>query len=187
MENIKDNAENVEPDEVDESTDLTESAEEHGEKYLTFYLSKDVYGINIDYVREVENYKKVYNVPKVPEYIRGIINLRGDVIPVIDLCSLFFGYSNDITKFTSIVILEIPDEDGMMSIGFIIDSIKEVVFLSDSNLNNTPDFGLNIDRKFVSGVGKLDNLFVMLLDVLKIIDVATISVVENKDVSVISG
>ncbi len=144
-------------------------------QYLTFLLGKDVYGIRVDMVKEVNDYEKVLSVPLVPGYIRGIMNLRGEVVPVIDLYSLFFGTSNEVTKFTSIVIAEIMDEGEIGRIGLVIDSVKEVVDILEEDIEATPGFGLNIRQDYVDGVGKVNDSFVILLDIESVLNISDIA------------
>ncbi|MBN1500055.1 MAG: chemotaxis protein CheW [Spirochaetes bacterium] len=134
-------------------------------QFLTFLLVNDTYGIEVEYVKEVNGYEKVFPVPRVSEYLKGVINLRGEIVPVIDLCSLLLGHSITVTKFTSIIILELQNEDEMIKIGVVIDAVKEVKNMPAESIEQTPGFGLKINRDFVKGVGKADDNFIILLDV----------------------
>ena len=144
-------------------------------EHLMFNLGKEVYGIPVENVREVIEYNEVFDVPDVPEYIAGVLNLRGTVVTVIDLSHRFYGVKSEITKLSCIVIVEVFDGDGMILIGVIIDSIRSVINISESSMKETPSFGSKIDVKYISGVGKVGDEFVILLNVdsvLKIEDLA---------------
>jgi purine-binding chemotaxis protein CheW len=148
-------------------------------QYLTFMLGMDVYGIAVNIIREVNRYGKVFPVPKSPQCVSGIINLRGDVIPIIDLNTRLFGTESKITKFTNIIILEHEHEDEITQIGVIIDSVKEVVDIKDSDIENAVGFALNLRKDFVTGIGKVHESFIVLLDIPPILNVDEISQISS--------
>ncbi len=144
-------------------------------QYLTFLLGEEVFGLEVNSVREVIEYENVYSVPNVPEYIRGVMNLRGDVVPVIDLSSLFYGKSKEVSKFTCIVIVEIEHEGSLMLIGIIIDAIKAVIDILEENIEATPGFGANIKNEYIDGVGKDKGKFIILLNLESVLDIDELS------------
>jgi len=153
----------------------SESKEEDIRQFLTFHVGTETYGIEVKNVREVIEFDNVFRIPAVPEYIRGVINLRGEVVPVIDMASRFFGRTSEITKFSCIVIVEIEEESGVVLIGFLIDAINAVIDLSDDNIEGTPSFGAKIRSDFISGVGKHNDQFVILLHINRVLDVNELS------------
>jgi purine-binding chemotaxis protein CheW len=153
-------------------------AEEKYVQYLTFVLSDDLYGISVNHIREVDKYGKIFSVPQSPECVKGIINLRGDVIPVVDLNIRLLGKESEITRLTNVVILELDHNGDMIQVGAVIDSVREVVDIEQQNIEAVPGFGLNLRKDFVSGIGKVHNSFVILLDVSTVLNIDEISQVD---------
>lgn len=143
--------------------------------YFTFKLGSDLYGFDVSSVLEIMEYDKIFKTPGVSKNIRGLINLRGDVVPVVDLYARFFDKENKILDSTSIVILEINDSNELIKIGVLIDSVEAVVDIYDNQIENKPDIGLKIKSDFVSKIGKVDNQFVILLNTSNILNVDELS------------
>lgn len=136
------------------------------ERYLTFYLGNEQYGIAIDKIKEIIAMMKITNVPKIPSYMRGVINLRGSIIPVVDTRLRFNMEHREEDMNTTIIIVEVEK----VSIGFIVDRVEEVSSIDSSNLSEPPKFGNNIDTDFINGVAQIENQVVMILDVLKLFE-----------------
>jgi purine-binding chemotaxis protein CheW len=153
----------------------TDVSEKEHSQYLTFTLGHDIYGITVDMIREVNRYGKVFPVPKSPFGVSGIINLRGDVIPVIDLNARLFNTESKITKLTNIIILDLKQENEIVQIGAIIDSVKEVVDIRDEDIEIASGLGLNLRKDFVTGIGKVNSSFIILLDIQSVLNVDEIS------------
>lgn len=134
------------------------------ERYLTFFLGEEQYGIAIDRIKEIIAIMKVTNVPKTPEYMRGVINLRGSIIPVVDTRLRFGMETKAEDMHTAIVIVEVDK----VNIGFIVDRVEEVASIESSNLSEPPKFGSNIDTDFICSMAQMDENVVMILDVLKL-------------------
>ena len=152
--------------------------EENSSKYLIFLIGSELYGIDIKDIREVIEYNQLNNItriPMVPEYIRGVINLRGEVLPVIDLSSRFYNQKNDITKRTCIIIFEIKDVDEKMLIGGMIDAVSAVIDISQDEIDPTPEFGAKIRSDFISGIGQDNEEFIILLNIDKVLDINELS------------
>ncbi|HED33321.1 MAG TPA: chemotaxis protein CheW [Gammaproteobacteria bacterium] len=145
-------------------------------QFLTFILNTDVYGINILNIKEIIDYGNVTRVPLMPEFIAGVINLRGSVVPVVDLALRFSMQTSEITKRSSIVILEIKCEDQKMEIGVTVDVVNEVLDILSSEIESAPMFGTKIRTDFISGMGKLDGELLVLLDIENILSLDEISV-----------
>ena len=150
--------------------------------YLTFVLGKDLFGIPVNSVREVIEYKKVFKTPRVPEYIKGVINLRGEVVPVIDLSSRFYNVKSRIVNTSAIVIVEVEENYHKVPIGVIIDSVKAVVELNNKNIDTTPEIGSKIKPEYLSGIGKVDNEFVILLKTESILNINELSGFEDSNI-----
>ncbi len=161
---------------------ISESAPDTGvaaiRQFLTFQLAEDNYGIEILDIREIIEHGSITAVPMMPDFIAGVINLRGAVVPVINL-SLRFGLeANPPTKRTSIVIIEIADEDSGSEVGIIVDQVHEVLDIASEDIAAPPTFGAKIRADFISGMGKVDEVFLILLDVKHVLSIAELSAVK---------
>lgn len=150
-------------------------ADESIQQFLTFYLGQEVYGIDIIHVKEVIEYIPVTRVPLVPLYIAGVINLRGNVIPVLDASQLFFPKKNTESAYSNIIIVEISNDGQDFTVGILIDMIKEVVPITKANIDETPDFGTKIRTDYIFGVGKIKKEFIILLDIVRVLSLDELS------------
>lgn len=147
------------------NTGEVEQAQGEEGQYLTFTLGKEMFAIGILNIREILEYGMLTAVPMMPEFIRGVINLRGAVVPVVDLSARFGGKPSDITKRTCIVIIEVTTEDGQQDIGVVVDTVSEVLEIPDSEIEPAPAFGARIRTDFIAGMGKVEGKFVIILEV----------------------
>jgi len=134
-------------------------------QYLSFLLGTETFAIGILSIREIIEYGQITSVPMTPQYIRGIINLRGAVLPVIDLLALFNRASSPVSKRSCIVIVEVQSEDERHQIGVLVDAVNAVVDIAPSDIEPAPPFGAGVRTEFIQGMGKVDGRFVILLDV----------------------
>lgn len=137
-------------------------------QYLTFKLEDEVYATNISQVREVLEYSKVTKVPRTPEYMRGVINLRGRVVPVMDLKLRFGMNRTEQTVNTCVIIVEVSLEGERLVIGVLADSVQEVIEMDPSMIEPPPKIGTRLNTKFIRGMGKRDEEFIIILDIEKI-------------------
>lgn len=146
--------------------DLIEQEEDtqHG-KYLTFKLGNEVFGIEIKYVTEIIGIQPITEVPEVPVYVRGIINLRGKIIPVIDVRLKFKKDAIAYNDRTCIVVIDILD----VSVGLIVDNVAEVLSITDENIVPPPDYKTGFQNKYIKGIGKSGNEVKLLLDCEKLL------------------
>lgn len=144
---------------MDESKEMIEEEDGQKDKYLTFSLGDEVYGIGINVVIEIIGIQKITAVPEVPEYVRGIINLRGKIIPVVDMRLRFKREFREYTDRTCVIVVEI---DGVL-IGLIVDGVSEVLDITEENIVPPPDLKAS-QNKYICGIGKLADNVVMLLD-----------------------
>ena len=135
------------------------------QKFLSFLVNSDCYGIDILRIKEIIEYGSVQTVPRMPSFICGAINLRGRVVPVIDLSISLGENKSDITKRSCIVIVELSVEGTKVVVGVIVDSVNEVVDLARSEIEPPPSFGGKIPTEFISGMGKKQGVFVILLNI----------------------
>lgn len=150
--------------------------------YLTFLLGRELFGIKVSEIREVIEYKQVFKTPRVPEYLKGVINLRGEVVPIIDLHSRFYNTVSRITGTTSIVVVEIDDDGHKIPIGVIIDSVKAVTELYENKIESVPEIGSRIRPDFVDGIGKIDDQFVILLKVQNILNIEELANIDESTI-----
>lgn len=140
-------------------------------QFLTFTLDEEDFAVNITKVREVLDYTKITKVPRSPEFMLGVLNLRGSVVPVIDM-RLKFGISKtDITINTSIIILEIMLDDETTILGALVDSVQEVIELGPDQIGPPPRIGTRLKTEFIHGMGKRDDKFIIILDINKVFSV----------------
>jgi len=136
------------------------------ERYLTFFLGEEQYGIVIDRIKEIIAMMKVTYVPKIPAYTKGVINLRGSIIPVVDTRLRFGMGPQEETMHTAIIIVEVEK----VNIGFIVDRVEEVASIDSSHLEVAPKFGSSVDTDFICSMAQIGENVVMILDVLKLFE-----------------
>ncbi|HWB53454.1 MAG TPA: chemotaxis protein CheW, partial [Tepidisphaeraceae bacterium] len=136
-----------------------------GGKYLTFALGKEEYGLEILKVREIIGYMDITAVPNTPPYVRGVINLRGQVISVVDLRTRFAMPSAEKTEQTCIIVVEIQSDGRRVCMGIVVDRVSEVLNIPGASIEDAPSFGTNIDTGFIMGMGKINGNVKILLDI----------------------
>lgn len=140
------------------------------EKYLMFFLNTEFYGIPILKVNEIIGLMEVTHVPRTPGYMKGVINLRGKIIPILDLRLKFNMEERAYDEQTCIIIVEIPINGHTNFIGIIVDKVAEVVSIADSDIELPPQYGQEDQNEFLTGIGKVKDKVVMLLEIEKIIN-----------------
>lgn len=142
-------------------------------QYLTFVLGGEIYALGILNIKEIIDYGHLTEVPMMPNFVRGVINLRGSVVPVIDLAARFGKHSTEVAKRTGIVIVETANNDDTpnQDIGIIVDAVNEVVDIAHNEIEPPPSFGTGIRPDFISGMAKRNDRFVILLNVDKVLSV----------------
>jgi purine-binding chemotaxis protein CheW len=161
------------PQQVNDGMDERLDLDEH--QYLTFQLLGEVYGIGILSIKEILEYGELTHVPMMPESIRGVINLRGSVVPVIDLSTRLGKVKGETNKKTCIVILEIQHEEDIMDVGIVVDAVNEVLEIPPNEIEPPPSFGAKIRTDFITGMGKIQNKFVVLLNIEQVLSVEELS------------
>jgi len=158
--------------------------DEEAVQYLTFKLDGESFATEISKVREVLEYTDVTPVPKSPEFMQGVINLRGSVVPVVDLRLQFGMPTIEPTVDSCIIIIEVNIEGKSTVLGALADSVQEVIDLRHEQLEPAPSFGARIDNAFVQYMGKIEDRFVIILDMNKVFSLEQIKKVEKtEDVS----
>ena len=148
-------------------------------KYLTFSLAGEEYGIGILKIREIIGMMPITSVPQTPAFVKGVINLRGKVIPVLDLRLRFGMQAIEYTERTCIIVVEITGQAGKIQIGSVVDSVSEVLNIKGEDIENTPTFGASLDTEYILGVAKMEGGVKILLDIDKVLSEGQISELEK--------
>jgi purine-binding chemotaxis protein CheW len=148
-------------------------------QYLTFMLAGEVFAIGILAIKEIIEYHSLTEVPMMPASVRGVINLRGAVVPVMDLLARFGRPSSEITKRTCIVIVEVEAGDERQVIGVVVDAVNEVLDIAPTDIEPPPTFGARIRSEFIQGMGKVKGKFVILLDVDHVLSIDEVSALSS--------
>jgi purine-binding chemotaxis protein CheW len=143
----------------------TRTKEERAGKYLAFHLGREEFGIQVLKVREIMGIQEITAVPHTPPHTKGVINLRGKVIPVVDLRLKFGMPEADYTQRTCIIVTEVQGESGPMMIGAVVDGVSEVLNLSPADIEDTPDFGGEMETTGILGMAKVKGKVKILLDI----------------------
>ncbi len=146
------------------------------QQYLTFTLGGEMFAVAILNVKEIIEYGSVTEIPMMPGFIRGVINLRGAVVPVVDLSCRFGGKSTQVARRTCIVIIELEQGDQKHDLGIMVDAVSEVLEIASAEIEPPPSFGAKIRTDFISGMGKVNGSFVIILDVGRVLSVEEIAV-----------
>jgi len=160
---------------LDRFSHNTAADQEEINKYLTFFLLDSVYGVGIDSVKEIIEFGGITHVPMTPDYIRGVINLRGSVVPVIDLGARLNKETRDVTKRTCIIIVEMIVENESCDMGFVVDLVNEVIDISAEFIEPAPSFGADIRVDFIAGMARFDKEFTVLLDLENVLSIEELS------------
>lgn len=148
-------------------------------KYLTFSLANEEYGIGILKIKEIIGMMSITTVPRTPEFMKGVINLRGKVIPVIDLRLRFKMEPMDYTDRTCIIVVEIGTQAGTVQIGAVVDSVSEVLNVVGNDIEETPSFGTKLDTGYILGMAKMEGGVKILLDIDKVLNDEEIAALEK--------
>jgi purine-binding chemotaxis protein CheW len=155
--------------------------EEKEGKYLTFSLDREEYGIGILKIKEIIGMMTITTVPQTPSFVKGVINLRGKVIPVIDLRKRFGMEPMDYTERTCIIVVEIESASGMIFIGVVVDSVSEVLSVLNENIEDTPTFGTKLNTDYILGMAKFEKGVKILLDIDKVLNSDEIQLLDNTE------
>lgn len=147
-------------------------------QYLTYKLADEVFAFDISKVREVLDFTTITKVPKMPDFMRGVINLRGSVVPVVDLRLRFGMPQTDKTVDTCVIITEVNVEGEPTTIGALADSVQEVIDLGPENIEPAPRIGTGLNTSFIKGMGKHNDRFIIILDIDKMFSAEELAAVQ---------
>ena len=168
MQATEQSAETVELGDRVQETDISQIKDKEG-KYLTFALAHEEYGLEILKVREIIGYMDITAVPQTPHHVKGVINLRGQVIPIIDLRTKFGMETAEITEETCIIVVEITQDSRNFQTGIVVDHVQEVLDILGTDIEDPPQFGSSVDTDFILGMGKIGDTVKILLDIDKVL------------------
>jgi purine-binding chemotaxis protein CheW len=148
-------------------------------KYLTFSLAEEEYGIGILKVKEIIGMMPITTIPQTPDFLKGVINLRGKVIPVVDLRLKFNMNATDYSDRICIIVVEIDGSTGTVMIGIVVDAVSEVLNIDDENIEDTPTFGAKLNTDYILGMAKMEGGVKILLDIDKVLSADEITTLEE--------
>ena len=148
-------------------------------KYLTFSMAEEEYGIGILKIKEIIGMMPITTVPKTPEFVKGVINLRGKVIPVVDLRLRFGMEAIDYTERTCIIVVEIEGVSGTVMIGIVVDAVSEVLNINGDEIADTPTFGAKLDTNYILGMAKMEGGVKILLDIDQVLSAVEVAALEK--------
>jgi purine-binding chemotaxis protein CheW len=150
-------------------------------QYLTFKLAEEVFALDVVKIREILEYTTVTKVPQTPDYMRGVINLRGSVVPVIDLRLKFGMSATEQTINTCIIVAEVEMEGETILLGALADSVQEVNEMEPEQIEAAPHIGTRLNTDFIKGMGKKDGNFVMILDIDRVFSSGDLAEIQGAD------
>lgn len=155
--------------------------DEKTSQYLTFILGGEEYGVDILKVQEIRGWESATNIPNTPEYVLGVVNLRGHVVPIVDLRLRFSLASADFGSATVVVLVKVAQGDTERTVGMVVDAISDVYVVKDSDVREAPDFGGAMATEFITGLATVDEKMVVLLDVDHLVNAGVLEIHQNTD------
>ena len=149
-----------------------------GSQYLTFTLGEEEYGVEILRVQEIKGWTPVTRIPNTPDYLLGVLNLRGAIVPIVDLRMRFHLDNVEYTPTTVDIVLSVKDEDRQRTLGIVVDGVSDVLNVAEGGIKPTPDFGAAIHTEFISGLATVGDKMVMLLDIDRLLSQQELSLLE---------
>lgn len=148
-------------------------------QYLTFKLGEEIFALDVAKVREILDFSTITKVPKTPDFMRGVINLRGNVVPVIDMRLKLEMTMTEKTVNTCIVVVDVTLEGETIILGALVDSVQEVFELEPGQIEPAPSIGMRLNTEFIKGMGKRENQFMMILDIDKVFTTDEVTAVQS--------
>lgn len=153
-------------------------------QYVTFGLGEELFGIEVTRAREILSLVSVTKVPQTPDYLLGVINLRGQVVPVVDLRIKLGMPEAEMTRDSCIIVMEVQVNDETLIVGGLADSVREVLELHDDQIEPPPRMGLKLKTEFIAGMGKVDEQFLILLEIDRVFSSEELAMVQEMEESV---
>ena len=167
----------------EENANQPDAKLDHGPalQYLTFSLGDEVFAMDIRCVREIIQHSNMTMVPLMPAFVRGVINLRGSVVPVIDLQSRFGRARAQVGKKTCIIIFDAVNAEEKVELGLLVDAVSEVIDIAQAHVEPAPQFGSSIRREFIHGMGKVGGAFIVILAPERALDITDMAALVEKE------
>jgi purine-binding chemotaxis protein CheW len=156
-------------------------------QFLTFKLGEEIFGIDVSQVREILDYINITKIPQTPEFMCGVINLRGNVVPVVDMRIKFRMGQAERTVNTCIVVVEITIDNDKTILGALVDTVQEVFDLESKDIEPAPKIGTSLKTEFIKGMGKKDNKFIIILDIDKVFSVEELELLQPDNNEIITN
>lgn len=169
----------LESENKDIDHDQSDKKLDNSVQYLSFALGKEEYGVDILRVQEIRSWEPVSRIPNVPFYEKGVVNLRGSIVPIIDLRERFNLKYAEYTLLTVVVVLQTIDAGKTQTMGVVVDSVSDVINVDKTKIQAAPDFGTKVSNEFISGLVSVNERMVMLLDVDKLLRLEELSQAES--------
>ncbi len=150
---------------VNQRSGVSADLNEEGMQYLSFVLDSEEYGVDILKVQEIRGWEPATRIPGAPDFVLGVINLRGSVVPIVDLRKRFNLPSKEFNKLTVMILVNVAHEGAKRTIGMVVDSVSEVYTLQEQDLNSAPDVGGAIASNYIKGLATVDDKMIVLLDI----------------------
>uniref|UniRef100_A0A831UCI0 Chemotaxis protein CheW n=1 Tax=Geobacter metallireducens TaxID=28232 RepID=A0A831UCI0_GEOME len=163
-------------------SEITESRQ-----YLTFSLADEIFAVDVATVREILEFTTITKVPQTPEFMRGVINLRGSVVPVMDMRLKFGLAETERTVNTCIIVVEIAVGDETLVLGMLADSVQEVFELEPENIEPAPRIGMKLDTSFIRGMGKHGDTFIIILDIDRVFSADDLTGIDGQERAAANG
>jgi len=164
--------------------DLKGEVDDHSAQYMTFTLADEVYGVDILRVQEIRGWETVTRIPNSPSYVKGVINLRGAIVPIFDLRERFNLPVQEYTKDTVVIVLRVSTAHNTRIMGVVVDAVSDVLSAKAAEIGTTPDFGGTVSTEFISGLASAGGKMIMLLDVDKLLSQGEVAVEGGVDAAV---
>ena len=158
---------------------LSRSSAGSPSQYLTFSLGGEMFAVGILNVKEIIEYGHLTPIPMMPPFIRGVINLRGSVVPVIDLAARFGGRPTEVGKRTCIVIVEVQHEGSTHILGLLVDGVNAVMEIGADSIEPAPAFGTRVNTEFIAGMARVDGRFVIILDIARVLSIEEMAAIRS--------
>lgn len=153
-------------------------------QFLTFHSGSESFAVDIHIVKEIKEYSQVTPIPLMPSSVLGVINLRGNVVPIIDLQLRLGREKSRVNKRTCIIIIEITLGEERMDLGILVDAVSEVIDIPLGDIEKAPSFGAKIRNDFIKSIGKMEGRFIIILDMINVLSIEELSSVESATLSI---
>ena len=158
-------------EQIQESIDNNQAVNAGTQQFLTFILAGEEYGVDILRVQEIRGWEDATEIPNTPEYVKGVVNLRGTIVPIIDLRFRFELEQVEYSKTTVVIVMKIYGGSGERTMGFVVDAVSDVYNVDHEQQKTPPDFGCVVSTEFIKGLATVDEKMIILLDIDHVVDV----------------